>query len=381
MSHIGFAQDTTNYNLKANPDVTRYDGATNKHSLYGAGIGDLLSRLYFAVNYPIDSTAWGLEYNQNISKYDKVRNLQGFWNQDSGMVNAGLIYMLNAPPEFSTSTEHNWTGSQIFSRIFIDELVVNKIDSAKSTYWYLPNNTLWGFIDPARDSAYMPKLYIGNLRTRTVLSDSSITTRKIYSDTIIGNSPIFLMADSVIAQNKFYASIIKASQISGNYSSTGALFVNSHLWIYQSLVLGSSFSSGASINTNANYNLILKGTTIPNSDYGYSLGTYNQRWDSLFVKRINVTTVKSEYVYIDYIRSNGNPIYIGQALMNEFDNYYDFGSASRTWKNVYIGTRLYSPTATFSALPVYADNTAALAGGLTAGMLYKTSTGTVMATY
>ena len=38
-------------------------------------------------------------------------------------------------------------------------------------------------------------------------------------------------------------------------------------------------------------------------------------------------------------------------------------------------------TATITGLPTYADNTAALAGGLTAGQLYKTSTGVLMVTY
>jgi hypothetical protein len=38
-------------------------------------------------------------------------------------------------------------------------------------------------------------------------------------------------------------------------------------------------------------------------------------------------------------------------------------------------------TAQLAALPVYADNAAALAGGLTAGQLYRTSTGVLMVTY
>ena len=38
-------------------------------------------------------------------------------------------------------------------------------------------------------------------------------------------------------------------------------------------------------------------------------------------------------------------------------------------------------TAQLAALPVYADNAAALAGGLTAGQLYRTSIGVLMVTY
>lgn len=43
--------------------------------------------------------------------------------------------------------------------------------------------------------------------------------------------------------------------------------------------------------------------------------------------------------------------------------------------------RLTLSTLTLSGLSTYADNTAALAGGLTAGMIYKTSSGVVMVTY
>jgi hypothetical protein len=49
--------------------------------------------------------------------------------------------------------------------------------------------------------------------------------------------------------------------------------------------------------------------------------------------------------------------------------------------NVGIGTG--SPTSKLQVvgLPTYADNTAALAGGLTAGAFYRTSTGVLMVTY
>lgn len=45
------------------------------------------------------------------------------------------------------------------------------------------------------------------------------------------------------------------------------------------------------------------------------------------------------------------------------------------------GARLIFGTATLNNLPTYADNAAALGGGLTAGQLYKTSTGVLMVTY
>lgn len=45
------------------------------------------------------------------------------------------------------------------------------------------------------------------------------------------------------------------------------------------------------------------------------------------------------------------------------------------------GARLIFGTATLNNLPVYADNAAALSGGLTAGQIYRTSTGVLMVTY
>ena len=43
--------------------------------------------------------------------------------------------------------------------------------------------------------------------------------------------------------------------------------------------------------------------------------------------------------------------------------------------------RVKAGTLTLSNLPVYADNAAALGGGLTAGQIYRTSTGVLMVTY
>ena len=48
-----------------------------------------------------------------------------------------------------------------------------------------------------------------------------------------------------------------------------------------------------------------------------------------------------------------------------------------------VGIQKTSPNTNFAvaSLPTYADNTAALAGGLTAGDFYRTSSGAVMVTY
>lgn len=59
------------------------------------------------------------------------------------------------------------------------------------------------------------------------------------------------------------------------------------------------------------------------------------------------------------------------------------GSARMTsqWVAWFMAQYDYLRSPTFNNLSEYADNTAALAGGLVAGNLYKTSTGTVMVVY
>jgi len=94
---------------------------------------------------------------------------------------------------------NNWTGINIF-----DTVVINHIDSTISTYWYKPSGALFGFIDASRDSASFEKMYVGALGTYTIVNGTSVTTSSLVSDTVIGHSPINLLADSVIVQNRLF---------------------------------------------------------------------------------------------------------------------------------------------------------------------------------
>ena len=82
-----------------------------------------------------------------------------------------------------------------------------------------------------------------------------------------------------------------------------------------------------------------------------------------------------------------------------YGNFFPSGTGSVTWNgkssissssngivdffanNGTTRARLYAGTMTMTLLPTYADNAAALSGGLTAGQFYRTGTGTVMITY
>ena len=53
---------------------------------------------------------------------------------------------------------------------------------------------------------------------------------------------------------------------------------------------------------------------------------------------------------------------------------YDIGTdGDLSPRNIFAGTRIKAPTAQLTSLPAYANNAAAVGGGLTAGMLYRTN--------
>ena len=81
-----------------------------------------------------------------------------------------------------------------------------------------------------------------------------------------------------------------------------------------------------------------------------------------------------------FMSIGGSPIYLAQTTQFgvNTNNSSDLGRAAYRWKDAYLNGTLYSATASFSTLPTYADDAAAGTGGLTAGQLYKTSSGTVM---
>lgn len=63
-------------------------------------------------------------------------------------------------------------------------------------------------------------------------------------------------------------------------------------------------------------------------------------------------------------------------------NGINLGAEALRWNNVFsTALNISGGSATLSNLPVYTDNAAALAGGLTAGRAYRTATGQLMVTY
>ena len=83
----------------------------------------------------------------------------------------------------------------------------------------------------------------------------------------------------------------------------------------------------------------------------------------------------------------GGSVVLGYDVANNYASLHisgnTFGSQLVVTSKDYVGIGKTNPGSKLAVtgLPMYANNTAALAGGLTAGDFYMTSTGTVMVTY
>ena len=454
---------------------------------------------------------------ENLKQYGYIENkypfILGNDTFPAGKIAGRIVYLLNPPAEFSTTTSHNWTGTQNFSKIYVDTVVTNNIDSVTSLKGYDLNGNLYFHFDSRTADIFFTKAI--NVGNNIYAGDTAfINVAKIHN--LIGNSPITI-GDALLPQstgvtigtqaNKFDSIFFKATDtIRAKKYYTNALALDdslhfnnnySRMWSSSNgtvIYIGTSTSkltvqAGNGIiqlgdlnvfNYNTNVNSLVN--TNPYTDYGYSLGDYKTRWDTINARRLLITTaismgantcngitiypsaisqcatgwdVTGDYDYLQFNppslgsykqsiklnlrdkdsssvniflggssnthfmkfkNSSGTyvggiqPLGAGFSLKSPTENvslqggevqiglstgtymyrfhssmFYpnetntrDLGSSSNTWKNIYAGTRIYSPTATFSALPEYADNDAAKSGGLTAGMLFKTSTGVVM---
>ncbi|MBN8570750.1 MAG: hypothetical protein J0M18_14075 [Ignavibacteria bacterium] len=120
--------------------------------------------------------------------------------------------------------------------------------------------------------------------------------------------------------------------------------------------------------------------------------------------RYNKSFTVTDTVYASVINSTGRVLSGADVIANAFTSTTGGGYKATAGGIFYFDTRsvIKSPsdgtitftnnaettnatlvfgTATVNLLPTYADNAAALSGGLTAGKLYRTSTGVVMVTY
>jgi hypothetical protein len=132
------------------------------------------------------------------------------------------------------------------------------------------------------------------------------------------------------------------------------------------------------------------------SQYSLTTGSYNvaSGYLSGYISgatpsAANAITTSTNTTFIGYQAGLGSPTQrtnataIGANAYVDADNTVVLGDGAVT--DVLAGStgaaRVRAGTLTLSNLPVYADNAAALGGGLTAGQVYRTSTGVLMVTY
>lgn len=133
------------------------------------------------------------------------------------------------------------------------------------------------------------------------------------------------------------------------------------------------------------FGVIVSGTTAT-PFYDFALGT------SVSVTPVsglaNLTIGRNPLTSSDYATGSGYiSIYANQWTLKEVNRYYDgddaVDSQQKAQNNVPYAIKVCDSKGNIRqpGLPVYADNTAALAGGLVAGEPYRTSTGILMVVY
>jgi hypothetical protein len=189
------------------------------------------------------------------------------------------------------------------------------------------------------------------------------------------------------------------------YAQTGFLSLRSDSYISHFIGGGEQmrmFSTG---------NIVLQnGGTFTDAGYKLDVNGTGRFTDNVLISSNNATKgywFAATSVATQGFTANGNDInflpyfdgiFSPQQSSGRFrpsvDNTSGLGTTSQRWNNIQVGTGTSSfggnvgigttaPTSKLQVvgLPVYADNTAALSGGLTAGAFYRTSTGVLMVAY
>ena len=314
--------------------------------------------------------------------------------------------------------DNTFTGTNYFRKLIADTVTINNITKANSTYWINGTDTL-GWIDAARsDVVFFPKMTVGTLTTNTTVANNFVRTNQVQTDTLVPHSPLILAGDTTIAR-KFYAdsvfansfktgsiyvdglvnningvNILNANIISANgtgyfntinvdtlningtkyWYSNGWVYTNGKMWIDGGVVTAVIFpwtNHTGSVGTSNNYYANIFSDTVETTGVSFGNGLYIKRNGQL----LSINTDNNEYLSLGPYSA----IFYCQ-VSPKVSGSFSLGNTQKRWLGVY-STLFDGTTATFSAVPVYADNAAAVAGGLTAGQLYKTSSGQLMIVY
>ncbi|MEJ5287076.1 MAG: hypothetical protein WHV60_07685, partial [Bacteroidota bacterium] len=136
----------------------------------------------------------------------------------------------------------------------------------------------------------------------------------------------------------------------------GGITVNGTAQFNDNVVLGSSSAD------NITFNGTLASTVLPAS--GVDLGSSANRFDDLFVNRIDVSG------YINNNGTGGAPVYFDDNVVPTLDNAYDLGTSTLRWRKLYVtGSSIHIGTSTNEAQVGYdgTNNQVTINKGLAVG--------------
>lgn len=229
-----------------------------------------------------------------------------------------------------------WTAPQTFETMIANLLVVNNIDSTQSIRLYDTSGTLYALF--SSDTSWIPNLTVGNLNSTTIINGSSVTTNSLISDTIIGNSPIDLIADTVRVQNKFFAKYgIFDSTKSSKVIIGGHYFYDydaSRVGLSTNLILSgtNNYINGLRIGNLLPYSgssFTIQTNALPQSDTTYNLGIGTNRWRTTYTRTLNADSVRTGHsIFMSTVTEPASPT-TGQIYYNG-TNW--FGWNGTAWK-------------------------------------------------
>jgi|GEM_PF-4029189 hypothetical protein len=294
--------------------------------------------LRYSLKYLFSGNDTGISVNKIIpkqyGKYTNIINKNGIILGNDTVVKNGitaeLIYILNGNLSYSDKP-NNFSATQYFQKLVVDTMIINEIDSSKS---FKAGNILINGVDnkikgidilyaniiSANGSGYFGSIIL-NASTKTISGVDSVKADKylqVGSNIRLSEGMLQLNSGSQYANSSLYwassSGYIQAWNDSRLKSFKPFRFDTSYVYIDSILTVSKS------INTKS----ITADTLKLNNSKIYDGGGYLQL--SAY------TTIANKYVFNS------------DAFTSLNNNTLDLGYPSATWRNLYLGTCLYSPT-------------------------------------
>ena len=210
-----------------------------------------------------------------------------------------------------------------------------------------------------------------------LIGQGSITNTTTYSSgtsTALGILATTTYSGSLPTSNVSFSSSISSffPQFNGNTTIEGGSTAFSSFLPVNTISFTNTGT--ATINNSTGGIKAISAINIQNNDAGSVNGTVNRTAGLQISGIFKVAGATATITRTDHY----------QLLISDINEYSNGGDVTNKWGIYQVGANdvnLLNGQLRLPNLAVYADNTAALAGGLTAGTLYRTSTGSVMVVY